>query len=276
MTAWQPPIPKGALVEARALGAGLALLGYCYDIVKAEDGLIEINLHELYPLLDTSYASIRRWWGMMQELGIIGRVEERGRKGVRAYFNPEWIDRRQMKTRSETSSSMSTFQETSSPVSANTRETRSETSSPVSANGSAYKVLMDSDQAGGGKDQDGTAHSPPHPAVLAYRQAFPHIRLTQKQEAIISALVGERVEHLECWREVVQDYELSTIWRPENIGNMRSRFEKKLKEKSTPRNGQRPAEERPPLPQVKPSTPRNANTPTESARKILELRKQKP
>lgn len=248
---WQPPIPKGAFVEARALGPGLALLGYCYDIVRA-GGLIEISLHELCSILDTSYASIRRWWGAMQKMGIIERVEDRGRKGTRAYFNSAWIDWRQIEMRSEISSNMSTLPEISSPVSANNGEMRSEISSEISSNMStnpnAYKVLMSSDQAGS-EDRDRTARTLSHPAIAAYRKAFPDVPLNQKQAAVISALVGERAERLECWQEVIQDYELSPHWKPENIGNLRSRFEKKL----LARVDTKAAPERPPLPVVQPN-----------------------
>jgi len=240
---WKPPIPKGAFVEARALGPGLALLGYCYDIVRS-GGLIEINLHELCPVLDTSYASIGRWWGAMQKLGIVERTEERGRSGVRAYFNPAWIDWRQI--------------ETSSPVSA-----FPETSSNMSTNSSAYKVLMTPDQAES-EDRDGTARTLSHPAVEMYLRAFPGIQLNQKQAASISALVGEGVERLECWQEVIHDYELSPHWKPENIGNLRSRFENKLKAYK-----QKRPEERPALPVAQLKRPDNALPHNEIAARLL-------
>lgn len=219
MKRWQPPIPKGAFVEAQALGAGLVLLGYCYDIVKA-GGLIEVNLHELYPVLGTSYASIRRWWGMMQKMGIIERAEERGRSGVRAYFSQEWIDWRQPETRSP----ISAKQETSSPVSANKdemrSEMRSESSSPVSAKGSAYKVLNNTDQAeshGGSEDQDRTRRTHP-PAVALLFEIFPEATISREQGDDVCSTVTD----LALWREVLVTWKANG-YKP-RIGNLLDRY----------------------------------------------------
>lgn len=240
---WQPPIPKGAIVEARDLGPGLALLGYCYDEVK-EGGLLEINLHDLCPVLGTSYATIRRWWAAMQRLGIIERVEERGRKGIRAYVNRDWIDWRQAKTssemRSEIGSNMSALPETSSGMSTNNHEMRSEMRSEMSTNSASIRYSDQSEenptQEREREDRDRTARSLSQ-AVEIYKQAFPQIRLTKKQVAFIVNLVGEGVERFNCWRATVQDYELTPRWKPENLVNMEDRFNRKLKETQERANG---------------------------------------
>lgn len=274
---WHPPIPFGAFYseDAIKLGPALALLGYCYDKVDQQTSMLRLNLHTAAGDMSVPYPTIKRWWELLRRTCYITAYKERGRAGMDVQMSDDWLDwwREDRETGSK---AISNSRETGQKRDRNGTETASE----MIPNNSAYKVPMISDQAGGGKDQDRTAHSPPHPAVLAYRTAFSHIRLTQKQEAIISALVGERVEHLECWREVIQDYELSTIWKPENIGNMRSRFEKKLKERESQkdnRNGQRPVENRPALqPFISPISA-DVNSPAESTKKLVEMmRKQKP
>lgn len=227
---WQPPIPKGAFVEAQALGAGLVLLGYCYDVVKG-GGLIEVNLHELYPVLGTSYASVRRWWSQMQKLGIIERAEERGRSGVRAYFNHDWVDWRQM----EASAPVSANQKSSSPVSANSREMRSESSSesssPVSAKHNAYKVPNNTDQAeshGGSEDQDRTRRTHP-PAVALYFEFYPSETISHEQRDDVCSTVGD----LALWRQKLATWRANG-YKP-RIGNLLDSYRKDLVKAS--RNG---------------------------------------
>lgn len=229
---WHPPIPFGALYseDAIKLGPALPLLGYCYDKVNRDDRMLRLNLHTAAGDMGVPYPTVKRWWEALRQTSYIEHYKERGRAGLDIQMSDEWLDwwREDQETRSRM---IPNGKETGQKRDRNGTETVSE----MIPNGSAYKVLMIQDQAGGEEDRDRTAQTPPHPAVVAYRTAFPHIRLSQKQEVSISEFVGERVEHLECWREVIQDYELSTIWRPENIGNMRSRFEKKVKERKSER-----------------------------------------
>ncbi|KAB8140715.1 hypothetical protein F8S13_22155 [Chloroflexia bacterium SDU3-3] len=86
-----PPIPAGAIVRARELGAGLALLGYCYDRV-GRDGQLALNLHTVAEACGVSVMTARRWWAAMQERGIVVDVRIRGRAGVSGRMHADWLD----------------------------------------------------------------------------------------------------------------------------------------------------------------------------------------
>ena len=236
---WHPPIPFGALYSEDALqiGPALSLLGYCYDKVSREDGTLRLNLRTAASEMGVPYPTVKRWWELLKETGYIASHKERGRAGMDVRMSDDWLDwwREDQETRSKT---IPNKKETGQKREKNERKTVSE----MIPNTAAYKVLNTTDQATDQEreheDQDRTERTLSHPAVAAYQEAFPSIRLTDKQAAIITALVGEGVERLECWQEVIQDYELSTHWKPENIGNMRSRFDTKVKEREQ-RNGTR-------------------------------------
>lgn len=118
---------------------------------------------------------------------------------------------------------------------------------------------------------------PLHPAVALYRNAWPDIRLTSKQEAIIRDVVGDRAEHLECWREVIRDYELSPQWKPENLGNMRERLDRKIADRANKANNGGAANGRPPpdnRPSLQPYQAQHARTdPAKFRTAVEEVRK---
>lgn len=99
-SSWQPPIPSGALYSpaARQLGAGVALLAYCYDIVKT-DGWFELTLSEASAAMDAPYPTMKYWWGLLKASGILAEVEDHGRKGIRARFDDYWLDWRILQAR---------------------------------------------------------------------------------------------------------------------------------------------------------------------------------
>lgn len=103
MATWQPPIPSGALYSApaRALGAGVALLGYCYDLVQT-DGWFTLNLHTAAATMDVPYPTMKFWWQALKASGILAEIQDRGRLGIRARFDDYWLDWRILSTRKPT------------------------------------------------------------------------------------------------------------------------------------------------------------------------------
>ena len=162
----------------------------------------------------------------------------------------------------------------STKTSANRDKNGTKTVSEMIPNNSAYKVLNISDQTRESEEQDRTSRAL-SPAVAAYYKAFPQVRLTKKQQAIITELVGDGVERLECWREVIQDYELTPNWKPENLGNMRSRFDAKLQHRQNGRGRGHGEPARPIIPIATSSIPNDANSSQESARKAREVWEQR-
>lgn len=268
---WHPPIPFGALYskDAIKIGQAIALLGYCYDNVD-RDGSVRLSLRQAATDMGVSYATIKRWWEALRSTEYIADYSDHRRGGLIIQIADTWLDWWR-EDRYEIGSQMShkggkspKNSSNSEPISENIVQKSSKKGLKSEPSHNAYKVLSDSDQAES-EDRDGTARTLAHPAVEMYLRAFPTIRLNQKQAASITALVGDGVERLECWQEVIHDYELSTHWKPENVGNMKNRFENKLRER-------RAKDTRPTLPVVQPSKPIDTVPPTEIARRLLAAR----
>lgn len=273
MATWQPPIPAGAFCspEAIKINTALPLLGWCYDQV-GRDGWLTLNLHAVAGDVGVPYHTIKKWWSALRASDFIALVDERGRGGMRVRLADHWIDWRILSKR-ETGPNMVLISQNGTetgPDQVSNTEKRdrngTETGPNMVPNNPAYKVLSRSEDQES-EDRDGTARTLAHPAVAMYLRAFPQIRLNQKQEASITALVGDGVERLECWQEVIHDYELSTHWKPENVGNMKNRFENKLRDRKAKAPDTRPA-----LPIVLPDP--NRPDPAESRRKTAELARQ--
>lgn len=268
---WQPPIPAGAFCSPAAIeiNTALPLLGWCYDQV-GRDGWLVLNLHAVAGEIGVPYHTVKKWWAALRASAFIADVDERGRGGMRVRMADDWIDWRILSTRETGPKTVPNSKNGTGivPNMAPNTEKRdkngTKTGPDQAPNSNAYKVLSRSEEQER-EDRDGTARSLLHPAVVAYHQAFPGIRLNQKQAAVISELVGGSADRLECWQEVIQDYELSPQWKPEIIGNLRSRFENKLKTRA---NGKQP-DERPPLPVMQPSRPDNTVPHNEIAARLL-------
>lgn len=95
MAKWLPPIPSGALWSpaAIALGPALPLLAWCYDVVQG-DGWADINLHTAAGDLSVPYPTVKRWWAVLRASEFFVTVDEKGRKGMRARFAEQWLERR--------------------------------------------------------------------------------------------------------------------------------------------------------------------------------------
>lgn len=254
MATWHPPVPAGLVtspaVQELKYKTAVLLLLYCYDDVR-RDGRVTINLKEAAHAIQEPYETVRRWWRELRSGPFFCEQIDRGRLGWVVRFADEWIDwhilsnnfqRSQVNAEHEDEGSLITFER--SPVTVKQQSIGLSTTferSPVTVDHNVYGT-QDSDQAGDQRereDRDRTARSLSldHPAVAVYRAAFPDIQINEQQGASIIDLVGDVVERLECWRATVQDYTLSPHWKPENIGNMRNRFERLLREKQ--QNGTR-------------------------------------
>jgi hypothetical protein len=237
---WHPPVPAEAVYrsEVAALGAGLRLLLYFYNCVE-RDGTFTFSLTQATGALEVEYETLRKWWQAIKKAGIVTVVKDMGHSGLRVQMRRDWIDWHVQNNNFSTSAQRenTTVEGKKKPAqpSLNGSSTVPQREN-ITVEHNVYGT-QDSDQAGDQRereDRDGTARSlaQDHPAVALYQEAFPGIQLNRKQQAIIKNLVGEGVERLECWRATVQDYELSPNWKPENVGNMRNRFEHKLHERT--------------------------------------------
>mgnify|MGYP000007449774 CR=1 FL=1 len=158
MTTWQPPIPSGALYSPAAieLGAGIALLAWCYDQIE-RDGSLQVRLEQAAADIGKPYGTVRDWWKLMKDGPFFSEVAPQGRKGWRAKFKPKWVDWRIVEKNYPQRRSFSDENENTADTPAvkddceNTAEI-SEVSSlfdrwNTSDQGSAYKVLIPTDQA---------------------------------------------------------------------------------------------------------------------------------
>lgn len=93
MATWHPPIPAKKLYskEALDLGAGLALLIWCYDGIE-RDGHVDIELNKLTAEFSVSYRTMKDWWAALRDGPFFRKKEDRGRKGWRVWLANEWID----------------------------------------------------------------------------------------------------------------------------------------------------------------------------------------
>jgi hypothetical protein len=79
------------------LGAGLALLIWCYDGVE-RDGTVKIELGKATTALGMSYRTVKDWWKLISEGPFFSSVKDRGKLGYVATFNRDWIEWRVMAT----------------------------------------------------------------------------------------------------------------------------------------------------------------------------------
>lgn len=95
---WMPPIPSEKLYSPQALklGAGLALLVWCYDGIES-DGTVKIEIKKAAADLGTAYRTVRDWWELLRNSNIFTNVQDRGRLGYVATFHSDWIEWRIMK-----------------------------------------------------------------------------------------------------------------------------------------------------------------------------------
>lgn len=275
---WHPPIPAGLAtspnIHSLQSRAAVVLLLYCYDSV-GRDGRATINLKEAALAIEEPYETVRRWWRELRAGPFFCEQIDRGRIGWSVKFADDWIDWHVLSNN---------FQRSPMNVEENSIDVERPPMNgeepsigfsinferpPMNVEGSAYKVLSISDQTRESEEQDRTSRAL-SPAVAAYYKAFPQVRLTKKQQAIITELVGDGVERLECWREVIQDYELTPNWKPENLGNMRSRFDAKLQHRQNGRGRNHAEPARPLIPIATSSIPTDANSRAETARKARE------
>lgn len=201
MATWQPPIPSGALYSPAAveLGAGIALLAWCYDQIE-RDGSLQVRLEQAAADIGKPYGTVRDWWKLMKNGPFFSEVAPQGRKGWRAKFKTKWIDwriveknypqRRDFSDESEDTAGISAV----SNDSENTAEI-SEISSlfdrgNTSDQGSAYKVLIPTDQAvfadAASAAPPKRASTPKTPDRTPERQAY-----LDRKQAIESAYVDE-------------------------------------------------------------------------------------
>jgi hypothetical protein len=90
---WHPPIPAKKLYSSDALqlGAGVALLLWCYDGIE-RDGHVDIALTKLATEFGVSYRTIKEWWSVLRDGPFFRKKEDRGRNGWRVWLADEWID----------------------------------------------------------------------------------------------------------------------------------------------------------------------------------------
>lgn len=93
MGAWHPPIPAKKLYskDALDLGAGIALLIWCYDGIE-RDGHIDIELNTLTAEFGVSYRTLKEWWAALRDGPFFHKKEDRGRRGWRVWLADDWID----------------------------------------------------------------------------------------------------------------------------------------------------------------------------------------
>lgn len=300
---WHPPIPAGKLYSepALTLGPALAMLIWCYDGIQ-RDGTIEVSLERAAGETGKSYRTIKDWWRALRNGPFFSEMRDCGRKGWIVRMADEWLDWHTMERNypqlegrkaaleggvSRTNEGQSiALEDAQAPLKARSRPGEGR---KAALEGSAYKVLHADQESERESDQHDNADAslslvkrqsgkePLHPAVALYRNAWPDIRLTSKQEAIIRDVVGDRAEHLECWREVIRDYELSPQWKPENLGNMRERLDRKIADRANKANNGGAANGRPPpdnRPSLQPYQAQHARTdPAKFRTAVEEVRK---
>lgn len=99
MPKWVPPIPTEQLYSAPAmgLGAGLALLVWCYDGIE-RDGTVRIDLGVAAGALGRPYRTVKEWWRLLREGPFFSSVRDRGKLGFVVTFDRDWIEWRVLET----------------------------------------------------------------------------------------------------------------------------------------------------------------------------------
>ena len=165
---WHPPIPSEAVysTEVAQLGAGIRLLWYVYNKVL-RDGTVEFSPKAASSALSVPYETVRNWWQLLRDSGIVSVVQDKGKNGYLLRFGDDWLDwhvmaanygdvqRSNMPVETQEKSASTEFQRSNMPVEAvqpsfNGVSTEFQRSN-MPVEDPAYKVLMD--------DQD----SPPPP-----------------------------------------------------------------------------------------------------------------
>lgn len=100
MASWQPPIPSGALYSrpARDIGTAVALLAWCYDVVR-RDGTATFQLRDVADVMEEPYHTIRKWWGRVRSGPWFAEVIDHGHNGYAVRFADEWIEWRILSAR---------------------------------------------------------------------------------------------------------------------------------------------------------------------------------
>lgn len=222
MATWHPPIPSGIATHPAIFSlkykTAIVLLLYCYDGV-GRDGRLTINLKEAALEIQEPYETVRRWWRELRNGPFFCEQIDRGRIGWNVKFAEEWIDWHILSNNFHRSS----VNVDGSSIHPSINSERS------SMNGqhTAYKVLMDSDQAESEReleDRDGTARMLSHPAMKTLAEYFPKLTLDTKQIRSICSTATDGT----VWRSVVALF-ADNDWQP-LVGNLLDRYRKTQKE----------------------------------------------
>lgn len=90
---WHPPIPSEAVysTEVAQLGAGIRLLWYVYNKVL-RDGTVEFSPKAASSALSVPYETVRNWWQLLRESGIVSVEQDKGKNGFILRVGDEWLD----------------------------------------------------------------------------------------------------------------------------------------------------------------------------------------
>ena len=164
---WHPPIPSEAVysTEVAQLGAGIRLLWYVYNKVL-RDGTVEFSPKAASSALSVPYETVRNWWQLLRDSGIVSVEQDKGKNGFILRVGDDWLDWHVMAANypgaAPVQRSNTTVEAQDKPASTDfqrpdlTAETAERSvngfstvgqRSNTTVEGSAYKVLIDSDQA---------------------------------------------------------------------------------------------------------------------------------
>jgi len=231
MAKWVPPIPAEQLYSppAMKLGAGLALLIWCYDGIE-RDGTVKINLMAAASDLGTPYRTIKDWWRLLRAGPFFAHVKDCGKAGFAATFDHDWIEWRVMATNYPThdgEGQISALDDAPEPVQGPVKGASRPGEGQISAlDGRMYKVLHDDQESRGGAAAPAT---PPLPeseetAVTIYQRITGARDVNKLQRESMSAIAN-----LAIWRATCEYWTLSG-YKVRNLPGMLDNYAKRLTE----------------------------------------------